>query len=172
MTATPDPLLLGELDNARRGVAESRSAITRKLEMLEDRVQETVADVKQAFDFDYQMQQRPWLMVGGSVLVGYMLGRLVSAPRATPSDRSSVLDSPPWQPSVNESRTPKHNSFARIKGEVLDVVTGALWAMAKQRFLPPATPFHGADASWPEPSFNPQMTNPSPQGKPNGHGTM
>ncbi|MFO7692786.1 MAG: hypothetical protein R6V57_06860 [Vicinamibacterales bacterium] len=134
MTDKPDALLLDELDNARRVVAESRSALTRKLGMLDDRVQETVADVKHAFDFDYQMQQRPWLMVGGSVLVGYTLARLVSSPRTTRTSSSSVLDAPPRQGSVNASRTPTPNSRASIRGEVLDVVKGTLWAMAKQAF--------------------------------------
>jgi len=52
MTDKPDALLLDELDKARRVVAESRSALTRKLGMLEDRVQETVDSVKHAFDYD------------------------------------------------------------------------------------------------------------------------
>lgn len=134
MTDKPDALLLDELENARRVVAESRSALTRKLGMLEDRVQGTVADVKHAFDFDYQMQRRPWLMVGGSVLVGYTLARLVSAPRATTASSSSDLDSPPGPRPVNEPGTPTPGSRASIRGEVLDVVKGTLWAMAKQAF--------------------------------------
>ena len=134
MTDNPDALLLDELDNVRRVVAESRSALTRKLGMLEDRVQETVSDVKHAFDFDYQMQQRPWVMVGGSVLVGYTLARLVSAPRSTTTSSSPVLESPPRQESVNESRTPTPHSSASIRGEVLDVVKGTLWAMARHAF--------------------------------------
>jgi hypothetical protein len=133
MKDNPDALLLDELDNARRAVAESRSALTTKLGMLDDRVQETVADVKHIFDFDYQMQQRPWMMVGGSVLAGYTLARLVSAPRTATTSSSSVLDSPRQQ-SVNESRTPTPNSSASIRREVLDVVKGTLWAMAKQAF--------------------------------------
>lgn len=133
MKDKPDALLLDELDNARRVVAESRSALTTKLGMLDDRVQETVADVKHIFDFDYQMQQRPWVMVGGSVLVGYTLARLVSAPRTTTTSSSSVFDSPRQQ-SVNQSRTPTPNSSASIRGEVLDVVKGTLWAMARQAF--------------------------------------
>ena len=171
MTDTPDALLLEELDNGRRVIAESRSAFKKKLEVLEDRVQETVADVKQAFSFDYQMQQRPWLMVGGSVLVGYTLARLVGAPRTTTASSPSVLESPPRQRSVNESRTPTQNSFASMKGGVLDVVTGALWAVAKRAFLSPHTRFHGAGASQPEPLFNPRMTNASNREKPDGHST-
>lgn len=171
MTDKPDALVLEDLDNARRGVAASRSAITRKLELLEDRVQETVTGVKHAFDFDHQMQQRPWLMVGGSVLVGYALARLVSAPRTTTTG-SSVPDSPPRQRSVNESRTPTQDSVASIRGEVLDVVTGTLWAIASQGLLSPGTQFQSAGASEPELPFNPPTTNATDQGKPDGQSTL
>ena len=132
MKDKPEALLLDELNNARRMVAESRSALTTKLGMLDDRVQETVADVKHVFDFDYQMQQRPWVMVGGSVLVGYTLARLVGAPRTTTTSNSSDFDSPTRHRPVNQSRTPTPNSSANIRGEVLDVVKGTLWAMARQ----------------------------------------
>lgn len=132
MTDKPDALVLNELDNARRVTAESRLALTRKLGMLEDRVQETVTDVKQNFDFDYQMKQRPWLMVGGSVLAGYTLARLVSSPRTATTPSSSAFHPAPPPRLVNDSRTSAPNGFARVKGEVLDVVTGTLWAMAKQ----------------------------------------
>jgi hypothetical protein len=35
----------------------------------------TVDGVKHTFDLHYQVKQRPWLMFGGSLLVGYTLGR-------------------------------------------------------------------------------------------------
>jgi ElaB/YqjD/DUF883 family membrane-anchored ribosome-binding protein len=77
---------------------ETRSALTEKLETLEERVvgtveavqstventvetvketvQDTVKTVKRTFDIPYQVEQRPWLMLGGSVVVGYLLGSL------------------------------------------------------------------------------------------------
>ena len=135
MTEKPDVPLQDELDKARRVVVESRAALGRKLGVLDDRVQETVTDVKHVFDFDYQMHQRPWVMVGGSVLVGYTLARLVSSPRSTTDSAPSVVDSPPRYRPVHASPTsPSNGGFARVKGEVLDAVSGTLWAMAKQAF--------------------------------------
>ena len=134
MTDKPDVLLQDELENARRVVAESRAAFGRKLGMLDDRVQETVTDVKHVFDFDYQMHQRPWVMVGGSVLAGYTLARLVGAPRGARTSRSSVPDSPPRPRAVNASRVAAPDGGASVKGEVFDVVKGTLWALAKQAF--------------------------------------
>jgi hypothetical protein len=59
---------------------DPRVALTEKLEMLEDRVRGTVAEaktaVRQSVDLNYHVRQRPWLMMGLSVFVGYTLGRL------------------------------------------------------------------------------------------------
>lgn len=83
-----------------RHILETRNAISQKIEMLEHRIEETVegtrttveemidrvkdvADefvdrTKQTFDPTYQVHQHPWAMVGGAVLVGYVLGTLES----------------------------------------------------------------------------------------------
>ena len=75
-----------ELEKGRQDIVATRSALTEKLVVLGDRVQETVDGVKHTFDLHYQVKQRPWLMFGGSLLVGYALGRR-GAPRTT-ADRS------------------------------------------------------------------------------------
>lgn len=92
-----------------RNILETRNAISQKIEMLEHRIQETVqgtkttvADMvdrvkdaadefvdrtKQTFDPTYQVQRHPWAMVGGAILVGYILGtlesRMSSGPRGS-----------------------------------------------------------------------------------------
>jgi len=74
-------------EEIREQMAETRAALTDKLESLQERVegtveaaQETVQDtlqaVKRTFDLKYQVNQRPWTMVGVSVLAGYTLGCL------------------------------------------------------------------------------------------------
>jgi ElaB/YqjD/DUF883 family membrane-anchored ribosome-binding protein len=93
-----------------RHILETRNAISQKIEVLERRIQETVegtrttveemvdrvkdvADdfvdrTKQTFDPTYQVHQHPWGMVGGAILVGYVLGIMESrmASRSRPSD--------------------------------------------------------------------------------------
>ena len=83
-----------------REILETRNAISQKIEMLEHRIQETVEGTrttveemvdrvkdaanefvdrtKQTFDPTYQVHQHPWAMVGGAILVGYVLGLLES----------------------------------------------------------------------------------------------
>jgi hypothetical protein len=84
----------------RLDVAETRSAITEKLEILEDRVQETVETVKHTFDLHYQMKQRPWLMFGGSLLVGYTLGRRSGVSSTTANVSSGPVSHAQPQPSI------------------------------------------------------------------------
>lgn len=82
-------------DEMRQEIDNTRSAMADKLEALEDRVmgtvqsaQETVEDslqmakdgvatVKRNFDIKYQVEQHPWVMVGGCFLAGLTLGSLV-----------------------------------------------------------------------------------------------
>jgi ElaB/YqjD/DUF883 family membrane-anchored ribosome-binding protein len=80
----------------RQQMAETRSALTEKLQTLEQQVVETVSDantavagtvetvkdavqdtVKDTFDVPLQVQRHPWAFVGGSVALGYLGGALL-----------------------------------------------------------------------------------------------
>jgi len=86
-----------------KDIVETRNAISQKLEMLEHRFHETVEETKtnvedmvdrvkdaaddfvvrtkQTFDPTYHVDQRPWTMVGGAILVGYIIGTMGSRSR-------------------------------------------------------------------------------------------
>jgi ElaB/YqjD/DUF883 family membrane-anchored ribosome-binding protein len=88
----------------RHDIEQTRSALTEKLETLEeevmgtvrnaketveetienvtDTVQETVESVQRTFDLEYQMQQRPWVLIGGSVVAGVAVGYFADNLRA------------------------------------------------------------------------------------------
>jgi hypothetical protein len=134
-----------EIKKGRQELADTRSAITEKLLILEDRVQETVDAVKHTFDLHYQVKQRPWLMFGGSLLVGYTLGRWggVSSTTADMSCEPSSHAQPP-QSIVSAVRHQIKDDLASIKGAAFGVVISTLWAMAKQVLLPPARQIDGA----------------------------
>jgi len=55
-------------------VGDARSTVEGIVENVKDTMDDTVTMVKQSFDFRYQMDQHPWMMLGGSVLAGYLLG--------------------------------------------------------------------------------------------------
>jgi ElaB/YqjD/DUF883 family membrane-anchored ribosome-binding protein len=60
----------------------TRSAITEKIDLLEetvrDRVEGAKTRVKQSFDIRYHVDQRPWQMLGLSVVAGYLIGRMAA----------------------------------------------------------------------------------------------
>src|SRR5260370_34005892 len=90
-------------EEIREQMAETRAALVDKIDALEEKVlgtvetaqatvehtvesvkgtvEDSVAAVKRTFDLKYQVEQRPWLMLGASVLGGYALGRLYPTSR-------------------------------------------------------------------------------------------
>ena len=71
------------------------------VEHVKGTVGDTVATVKRTFDLPSQTEQHPWPMVGGAVLVGYMLGRWggghpsAAGPTAQRATEASRSGSPP-----------------------------------------------------------------------------
>jgi uncharacterized protein YjbJ (UPF0337 family) len=72
----------GTVDETVGAVKETvdgaKSTVEGIVENVKETMDETVSNVKQAFDLSYQVNQRPWLMFGGAVLLGGLLGRLMS----------------------------------------------------------------------------------------------
>jgi len=114
-----------EPDVIRQDIEQTRSALTEKLETLEEEVkdtvrsaketveetienvtetvQETVETVQRTFDLEYQMQQRPWVLIGGSVAAGLVAGYVADnlRPQAA-SWQESGRNVPPPPPSMAE----------------------------------------------------------------------
>jgi len=161
-----------ELEKDRQDIVATRSALTEKLVVLGDRVQETVDGVKHTFDLHYQVKQRPWLMFGGSLLVGYALGRR-GAPRTT-ADRSNAPQSANAQPQksiVSAISTQFTDELSTIKGAAFGAVISTLWAMAKQ-MLP--QPVRQIDSAIAKPGVQPidssrQITDRGSPSMTNGH---
>ena len=90
-------------ESIKQDIDATRDAMTEKMEQIESRVkgtvedlkgsvEETVETVKQAFDMRHQVDQRPWTMLGASVLTGYVLGNMGG------SDSSRSVDALPYYP--------------------------------------------------------------------------
>lgn len=64
--------------DVQQGREETRAALTEKIEMLEQRVRDSVEDaaaaVKRTVDVDYQINHHPWRMFGLSLFFGYVAG--------------------------------------------------------------------------------------------------
>jgi ElaB/YqjD/DUF883 family membrane-anchored ribosome-binding protein len=61
-------------------VSETVEAVQETVQSVTGSVQETVEDVKGFFDLPGQVDRHPWLMVGGSVVVGYLAGSVLVPP--------------------------------------------------------------------------------------------
>jgi hypothetical protein len=138
MADTPDESRR-KIEKGRQDVADTSSAIAEKLAILEHRAQETVDAVKHGVDFHYQMKQRPWLMIGGSVVLGYALGRRRGRSlRTTDTPRVPSARTPSPQSVASQATSPVQDHLASFKGAALAAVTSTLWAVAKQVLLPTA----------------------------------
>lgn len=129
-----------DIKKGRQDIADTRSALTEKLSTLEARVQDTVDGVKHTFDLRYQVEHRPWQMFGGSLLVGYMLGRRSGGSSAPEDMKESLSQAQPQSGVVADLRNQFQSELATLKGAALGAVISTLWAMAKQALLPPAQP--------------------------------
>jgi ElaB/YqjD/DUF883 family membrane-anchored ribosome-binding protein len=70
-------------------------------------VAETVESVKSFFDIPHQVDRHPWLMMGGSVLLGFLGGRLLLPRRRTDEQASSFTPSESsYTPSFESSNAP------------------------------------------------------------------
>jgi uncharacterized protein YjbJ (UPF0337 family) len=73
--------VVGTVQEATSAVADTvetiKEAAQETVGTVKDTVHDTVESVRETFDVRLQFQRRPWFMVGGSVLLGYLAGSLV-----------------------------------------------------------------------------------------------
>jgi hypothetical protein len=81
----------------RRQIETTRSDMAEKISALQDRIDCAVDEMKHLVDPKYQVEHRPWLMVGLSLVGGYLTSRWlfgrprrVAAPRV-PQQSSSLV---------------------------------------------------------------------------------
>jgi ElaB/YqjD/DUF883 family membrane-anchored ribosome-binding protein len=76
----------GAVQGATDAVAETvgtvKETVQATVSTVKENVQATAKTVQEAFDISLQFQRRPWLMLGGSMLVGYMAGTMLQRRRA------------------------------------------------------------------------------------------
>jgi len=92
-------------------VSETVEAVQETVQTVTGSVQETVEDVKGFFDLPSQVDRHPWLMVGGSVVVGYLAGSVLVPPSrqsyapaaASMAGSTTYGDSEPRRPEYSAS---------------------------------------------------------------------
>ncbi|HEX3204013.1 MAG TPA: hypothetical protein VHQ67_04615 [Nitrospiraceae bacterium] len=113
----------GDVNQDISEILQTRTAIGEKLELLERRIEETVGGAKSAaedfvdrvrdsaeefldrtketFDPTHQVANHPWLMLGGAIAAGYVLGLLEGRLRMSSPQASGV--SPYYPPDAKEA---------------------------------------------------------------------
>jgi ElaB/YqjD/DUF883 family membrane-anchored ribosome-binding protein len=87
---TLEQKVVGTVENATTAVTETvdtiKETVHDTVQTVQEGVQGGVESVKDLFDVPAHVQRRPWLMVGGSVAVGYCIGTLL-----TPSPQNQFV---------------------------------------------------------------------------------
>ena len=144
----------------KQTVEGAQASVEDMVENVRGTVGETVATVRHTFDVHHQVEQHPWLMVSGSLLVGYLLGnrsggstsaalsttdpRLAPASTTATASRASPAHSQPQQEMGSGVRERFKDEIGIIEGAVIGAVIRTLGAMVKQALLPTASPIKSA----------------------------
>jgi ElaB/YqjD/DUF883 family membrane-anchored ribosome-binding protein len=91
-------------------VQDTSNAVQETVANVKDAVHETVAGVKDLFDLPLQVQRHPWLIVGGSIALGYLGGYLLFRRAADrPAVNGLQQSAPPDRPRI----TRRHNGVVK-----------------------------------------------------------
>lgn len=75
----------------RREIESTRAEMVEKISTLESRVGGAIEEIKRLADIRYQTEHRPWLMMGLSMGLGYVISRLIFA---RPKRRTAIVHYP------------------------------------------------------------------------------
>jgi len=121
-------------------MGDTRAALSEKLETLEEKVRgkidqtqerlrATLNRVKETFDLEHQVRQRPWLMLGAATASGFVAGNLLARPRRGRIGRAlaSSLSSASGQAAAKGSELVDRlgNRFAQELDHISSVLIGA-----------------------------------------------
>lgn len=140
----------------KQTVEGAQASVEGIVENVKGTVGDTVATVQRTFDLHHQMEQHPWVLCGGALLVGYLFGSggngrpsaagSAYAPRFSPASPIPVSSSEsPTRPQLQQGTGSGvlerfKDEIAIIEGAAVGAVMSTLWGMLKQALLPAASP--------------------------------
>jgi ElaB/YqjD/DUF883 family membrane-anchored ribosome-binding protein len=93
------------VESVTETVENTVEAVTGTVEAVGETAQETVEAVKHAFNIPERVQAHPWLWFGGSVVAGFLGGKLIPLPGAS---REREREREPAQPSYGNGYSGRH----------------------------------------------------------------
>ena len=88
-------------------IAGAEGAVEKMIESVKGTTQDMVEGVKPTADLLEYVQQNPWILLGGAILMGYNLGNLAG-------DQASGLSEPSHRPSANSVSA--HGTHTLVNG--------------------------------------------------------
>jgi len=118
-------------------VKDARSAVTETVDTVKDAMHETVETVKDTFDLELQMRRHPWAILGGSIALGFLGGRLLERSRPEGPRAGDWPHTPHWShgpfaggpngashaPQNGESSSPSKNGSSSPDSGLLSSLT-------------------------------------------------
>ena len=143
--------VVGTVENATMAVNDTvdaiKESVSETVSNVNEKVKDGVESVKDLFDVPAHVQQHPWLMLGGSVAVGYALGALLApSPKPTyaPSNVPFPMPAPNYQAAARANEPApagKQNMFAPEIAKLKGLALGMLFGTARELLLS-AVPEH------------------------------
>jgi ElaB/YqjD/DUF883 family membrane-anchored ribosome-binding protein len=146
--------VVGTVQGATETVANVADTVQETVENVKESVQGTVETVKETFDLQRQVNERPWLIFGGSIALGFLGGYLLLGGRRERSHSHSWegrQQPPDWSAVSSGGNTTEHTSgseessswtsaiadnfgseIAKLKGMAVGAVIGTVRDMVTQ----------------------------------------
>ncbi len=125
-------------------VEGAKSTVDNLVENVKGTMDETATMVKKSFDLTYQIEQRPWVIFGGSVALGFMLGNWLqrgSSSQREYFDRGYHYDEEPLY------RSPMRNNVSFDDLDETATGNGSVQSSGSRNQHMPDTP-HGKPHRW------------------------
>jgi len=108
-TQTVQQTVTGAVDAVKETVATVTDKVQETMNTVTDKFQETVQSVGEIFDLRLQMERHPWVVLGGAVAVGWIVGSSVGAASETNIAPAKASEPPPPPPPWNGGTQHAHN---------------------------------------------------------------
>jgi ElaB/YqjD/DUF883 family membrane-anchored ribosome-binding protein len=97
-TQSVQETVTGAVDAVKDTVASVTDKVEETITSVTDKFQETVQSVTDSFNLRVQMERHPWLVLGGAVAVGCLVGSSFGGPRESPAVTPTPSVPPPAPP--------------------------------------------------------------------------
>jgi len=143
-------------DTVNSTLGNVRETVSSTVDTVRDQMHDTMCSVKEALNLEHQVQAHPWVMLGGSVAAGYLLGSLLpqqghshgarsASPAISPysTHRDEPVRASSWnEPAPTTSKVPGFLSniaeqmapeFQKVKGMAIGAALGLVRDLIKQQ---------------------------------------